>query len=159
MPLRFGPAESVFIVFRNAAKTTDRVVSVTRNGQELLRIQPPAPVPNTGSIAGDPSAQQIARGEIVQPGTYVFTTGDGRSREFKCDTLSAPLEIQGPWEVSFDPKWGGPSHVTFAKLDDWSKRPEDGIKYYSGLATYRANFHLDPEAVQRPGACWYRDLG
>jgi hypothetical protein len=46
-------------------------------------------------------------------------------------------EITGPWKVSFDPKWGGPANVTFDKLDDWSKRAEEGIKYYSGTATYR----------------------
>lgn len=50
-------------------------------------------------------------------------------------------EIVGPWEASFDPKRGGPaSAVTFEKLEDWSKRPESGIKYYSGTATYRTVF-------------------
>jgi hypothetical protein len=45
-----------------------------------------------------------------------------------------------PWTVSFDPKWGGPETVTFATLDDWSKRPEDGIKHYSGKAKYTTSF-------------------
>jgi len=50
-------------------------------------------------------------------------------------------EIAGPWEVTFDPKWGGPAKpVTFDKLQDWSKRPEEGVKYYSGHATYRTKF-------------------
>ena len=50
-------------------------------------------------------------------------------------------EIAGPWEVSFDPKWGGPAQpAKFDKLQDWSKRPEDGIKYYSGHAIYRTKF-------------------
>ena len=50
-------------------------------------------------------------------------------------------EITGPWQVSFDPKWGGPAQpVKFEKLQDWSKRPEEGIKYYSGHAIYRATF-------------------
>ena len=51
-------------------------------------------------------------------------------------------EITGPWAVAFDPKWGGPAKVTFDKLDDWSRRPEDGIKYYSGPA----NYHRPPLA-------------
>jgi hypothetical protein len=49
-------------------------------------------------------------------------------------------EITGPWNVSFDPQWGGPASVTFEKLEDWSKRPEPGIKYYSGTSTYRKAF-------------------
>jgi hypothetical protein len=50
--------------------------------------------------------------------------------------------LLGPWEVSFDPKWGGPAATSFSILQDWSKRPEDGIKYYSGMATYRKTFDL-----------------
>jgi hypothetical protein len=53
-------------------------------------------------------------------------------------------ELSGPWEVRFDPKWGGPERVTFAALDDWRKRPEDGIRFYSGKATYRHAFSLQP---------------
>jgi len=51
-------------------------------------------------------------------------------------------EIAGPWTVSFDPKWGGPERITFDRLQDWTVRPEEGIKYYSGTATYRKKFDL-----------------
>lgn len=55
---------------------------------------------------------------------------------------SAAVPIAGPWQVAFDPKWGGPATITFDKLDDWSTRPEPGIRFYSGRATYRATFDL-----------------
>jgi len=48
--------------------------------------------------------------------------------------------IDGEWDVSFDPKWGGPAHASFTKLEDWTKRPEVGIRYYSGTAIYRTTF-------------------
>jgi len=48
--------------------------------------------------------------------------------------------LEGSWEVSFDPRWGGPETVAFDKLEDWTKRPEQEIKYYSGIATYRKSF-------------------
>ena len=51
-------------------------------------------------------------------------------------------ELAGPWEVSFDPKWGGPEKAMFQILEDWTKRPEDGIKFYSGTAVYRKTFDL-----------------
>ena len=37
---------------------------------------------------------------------------------------------------------GGPANITFDKLDDWSTRPEPGIHFYSGRATYRTAFDL-----------------
>lgn len=54
--------------------------------------------------------------------------------------------LPGPWEVRFDPKWGGPERITFETLVDWSTRPEPGIRHYSGVATYRKTFEL-PSAV------------
>lgn len=54
--------------------------------------------------------------------------------------LAHIAEITGPWKVNFDPQWGGPASVKFDKLTDWTKRPEPGIRYYSGTATYQKNF-------------------
>ncbi len=51
------------------------------------------------------------------------------------------VRIAGPWQVSFDPKWGGPAEpVMFASLEDWTNRTEPGIRYYSGTAMYRTTF-------------------
>lgn len=50
--------------------------------------------------------------------------------------------LDGQWQVSFDPKWGGPADVTFDKLQDWTTRPEEGIKFYSGTAVYHKEFEL-----------------
>jgi len=55
-------------------------------------------------------------------------------------------EIGGPWDVMFDPDLGGPGKITFETLDDWTRRPEDGIRYYSGPATYRTTFDLPVSA-------------
>jgi len=65
--------------------------------------------------------------------------------------LKPVLEVAGSWELSFDPKWGGPERVTFEKLEDWATRPEDGIRYYSGTATYKNSFQwksASPDARQ-----------
>jgi hypothetical protein len=63
--------------------------------------------------------------------------------------------LQGAWELAFDPQWGGPARITFPSLQDWSKRPEDGIKYYSGIVTYRKSFDLPAGADKDI----YLDLG
>lgn len=61
------------------------------------------------------------------------------------------VEIRGPWEVRFDLKLGGPGAVTFETLDDWSKRPEEGIRHYSGVATYRTHFDLPAGTQKKAG--------
>jgi hypothetical protein len=66
-------------------------------------------------------------------------------------------ELTGAWEVSFDPKWGGPEKVAFDSLVDWTKRPEDGIKFYSGTAVYRKKFNL--AALPAAGQKLLLDLG
>jgi len=68
-------------------------------------------------------------------------------------------ELSGPWEVSFAPAWGGPAKATFETLQDWTKRPEKGIRYYSGTATYRKTFDLPPGALGRRPSAIFLDLG
>jgi hypothetical protein len=67
-------------------------------------------------------------------------------------------EISGPWQVQFDPAWGGPNEVVFETLTDWTKRPEDGIRFYSGKATYRMDLDI-PEAPRGSGRRVFIDLG
>jgi len=72
--------------------------------------------------------------------------------------FGAPHEVTGPWTVQFDPKWGGPESAVFEQLASWTQRPEGGIKYFSGTATYRKTFDL-PEALRGPGQRLTLDLG
>ncbi|WP_319589915.1 glycosyl hydrolase [uncultured Draconibacterium sp.] len=51
--------------------------------------------------------------------------------------------IDGEWELFFDPEWGGPGKVVFPELADWSKSDDQGIKYYSGKVDYTKTFNLD----------------
>jgi hypothetical protein len=66
--------------------------------------------------------------------------------------------LAGPWEISFDPRWGGPEKIVFEQLEDWTHRPEEGIRYYSGAATYSKQFDL-PAAALRPRSGLFLDLG
>ncbi len=72
--------------------------------------------------------------------------------------LAPVAELDGAWQVAFDPKWGGPAMATFESLVDWTQRPEPGIKYYSGKATYRQRFDAPAAALPSEGGI-YLDLG
>jgi hypothetical protein len=69
-------------------------------------------------------------------------------------------ELGGPWQVSFDPNFGGPKNpVVFARLEDWTKRAALGIRYYSGTAVYQRTFTWSPSAPGNRGAKVYLELG
>ncbi|WP_213807375.1 glycosyl hydrolase [Granulicella sp. dw_53] len=72
--------------------------------------------------------------------------GSTSTNEFR---LSPILTLTGTWQVSFDAKLRGPAQPqTFNKLTDWTTRPESGIRYYSGEAVYRKQFHLGTAPVR-----------
>ena len=92
----------------------------------------------------------VFRGPVSAP-----TLGKAE-HEHNFPKLHTIQKISGPWTVSFDPNWGGPESVLFVELEDWSKRSEEGIKYYSGTATYTNTFDFQ-EKVE--GARVFLDLG
>ncbi len=69
--------------------------------------------------------------------------------------LESVADLEGSWDVAFDPRWGGPEEVSFKTLQDWTEREERGIKYYSGIATYHKSFDLPHQSGRRV----YLDLG
>ena len=60
------------------------------------------------------------------------------------DEFASTAILGGSWTLRFDPKWGGPAEVSFDALQDWSKRREAGIRYYSGTVTYQKSFEWAP---------------
>ena len=63
-------------------------------------------------------------------------------------------EITGAWQVAFDPKWGGPARTEFPTLGDWTKHADDGIRHYSGTATYRKSFRWTGGVVPAGPSVW-----
>ncbi len=72
------------------------------------------------------------------------------------DKLVPLQQIEGEWNVSFDPSWGGPEEAVFPSLSDWSKNEDEGIKYYSGTAIYRKKFNFNSNMNERK---FYLHLG
>ncbi len=66
--------------------------------------------------------------------------------------------LDGPWTVQFDPAGGGPASCQFDSLSSWTQRPEEGIRFYAGTATYHKTFDLPPSARKESDRVWL-DLG
>ena len=165
VPMHFGPYESVFVIFRGQEQVeSDRIVAVLHNGRSILDTTGQY-LQTTPEVSALVKVTRDGNGRIQltcrEQGHYVLVAADGEKNAVEVGRLP-PVEALGePWSVQFDPKWGGPSRpVLFASLSDWVKRPEAGIRYYSGTARYRASFRVaDPDALRDQGIRFNMDLG
>ena len=67
-------------------------------------------------------------------------------------------ELNGNWNVSFQPNRGAPEMVAFDRLTSWSDNSIDGVKYFSGTATYSKAIQI-PEGALAEGGHYWLDLG
>jgi len=132
------------------------------NDEEIARLMKHMPLPAMPSFASDIDIALTSKGhlhaEIWLPGNYETTSARGKTSRFEVEELPQSLEITGPWELSFPPKWGAPSQVTLPQLISWSESPEPGVKYFSGTATYAKTFLLTDDWT-KPQQRVYLDLG
>jgi hypothetical protein len=66
--------------------------------------------------------------------------------------------VSGPWDVSFPPNLGAPEKIQLAKLESWTANADQGVKYFSGTATYTKTVQAPPNWFQT-GAKILLDLG
>jgi len=77
--------------------------------------------------------------------------------------------LDGPWKVHFSKDWGAPEETTFQELISWTNSETEGIKYFSGTATYNKSFqfengvnenqkvYLDLGEISKVGEVWLND--
>lgn len=107
--------------------------------KSMPRPDQPAPGNALQLVRG---AKGLIEAQVSQAGVYELRMADGKPKKLEVPSVPEPIALRGSWEVSFTPGWGTPESVTFDALTDWTKRPEDGIRDYSGRATYRKTFEL-----------------
>lgn len=91
-------------------------------------------------------------------GKMTYITSSGRTESVQAKSVPTPIELTGAWDVSFPPNLGAPAAVTFDKLMSWSVSPDNGIRYFSGIATYKKQFTLPADRFAK-GYSLELDLG
>jgi len=158
VPVELGPSGSVFVLFRKAAPVeAERIVSISRSGVPMIDDAGLRP-----SSVGRPFVMRNPTGSLTflasSAGEYSLKTASGRSKVVKIPDFDSQMEIEGPWELSFPPKWGAPDHVTLDRLRSWSEHSDPGVKYFSGAATYTKAFETRPGFLT-PQRRIFLDLG
>ena len=155
VPLHLDPSGSVFVVFQRSTAGDDPVVSV-QAAQSLFGRE--------AAGEGTPSVEAPVRrgaGVVItawQNVAYALTTASGRKLEAVASDLPAPAPLTGAWKVVFPPKLAAPPEAVLDHLVSWTDSNDDGIKFFSGTATYLKDFDLG-RAYFGPGRRQFLDLG
>ncbi len=94
-----------------------------------------------------------------EPGHYEWITASGKTNREDIESVAAPVELAGPWRLNFPPHWGAPASITLTNLMDWINCADDGVKHFSGTATYVKTFDLPAESLKAFGQNVCLDLG
>ncbi len=96
--------------------------------------------------------------QTFHSGDYEVAMASGKKLSAATATLPQPLTIAGPWNLAFPPKLGAPATATFDRLMSWTESSDDGVKYFSGTATYEKDIEI-PAAYLGTGRKLFLDLG
>jgi len=67
------------------------------------------------------------------------------------------VEVKIPWTLRFPDGKGAPTSVPMPELVSWTEVAQDGVKHFSGTATYVGR--MDVSRLDRTGAEYWLDLG
>ncbi len=160
------PDGEVFFL-SNPSSTAGEVVCRFR----VKGLQPEWWNPLTGERRALPRSQSTTDGRTeislslagTESGFVVFrrrALAFDRQRNHGASTANHPaLELAGPWEVSFPPRLGAPAGVRLERLASLAEHPDPGVKYFSGVATYRTSFDWSPVRNATRTAPAILDLG
>ncbi len=72
--------------------------------------------------------------------------------------LPGPQDVSGTWNLSFPPNWGAPPSVTLDKLISWTGHTNNGVRYFSGTASYEKEIEISADRLSAGRELWL-DLG
>ncbi|MEN8156849.1 MAG: glycosyl hydrolase, partial [Bacteroidota bacterium] len=76
----------------------------------------------------------------MSPGSEDLLNKEPMFGAFIEEHLIKVMELEGPWEVNFPESSAGEGTVIFDSLISWNNRPEDGVRFFSGIASYHKAF-------------------
>ena len=100
-------------------------------------------IPRLADVRQPPPEWEWRDGGILawRPQSFELSRTDGTTQALSA-APSAPIEVKGAWQVAFPAGWDAPAFVTFPELLPWNEHQDDGVKYFSGTATYTRSVAL-----------------
>jgi hypothetical protein len=86
----------------------------------------------------------VTRLKTDMAGKFTATTSSGKTWNVEAPVPPAPILLSDAWKVDFQPGRGAPATAELPRLISWSDHEEQGIRYFSGHATYHNQVIVPP---------------
>lgn len=127
--------------------------------EEKIRTLAGGPIPDPEAPpVFEPTGGESSGMTFWKNGDFSFKNSIGVTSSLRIRNIEEPVEIGGPWQVSFPPDLGAPNRIVLPDLISLRKHPEAGVKYFSGTAAYTNAFHF-PSKLLGSERRLYLDLG
>ncbi len=138
VPITFAPYETYFVVFRKGDSSNHYTEVITSDQQSpLIRYTP--------------------KGfHFLQEGNFELRNG---TRSLQIENNSEIVKLDGAWKLYFPKGWGAPDSISLPALVSWSEVPNEGVRYFSGIASYHKTFEFKRTSNSLEGYRVYLDLG
>jgi hypothetical protein len=87
-------------------------------------------------------------------GEYLLSDG----RFVRASKLPQPIDIAGPWQISFPASVGAPESIVLTNLTSLRCCDNPAVRYFSGTAAYKTSFEVASELTKGNQHLWL-DLG
>lgn len=159
IPLRMESFGSQFILFQKSSDGKDSVVELTKDGSRVRSVKDPVDIMSELS----PAVHAATNGELSllvwEAAVYAVDFKKGTSSTVNVQDLPLPETVSEDWSVTFQKDRSAPEGpIAFDQLISWTERPEAGIKYFSGTASYEKAITIAGERL-KAGRRVYLDLG
>ncbi|HEY4324027.1 MAG TPA: glycosyl hydrolase [Mucilaginibacter sp.] len=98
----------------------------------------------------------------LEPNDAVFVVFKGHtsiaSRVVAAKKETVLASIGGKWDLGFQKDRGAPEKISMEKLDSWTANADNGVKYFSGTATYSKKITASASWLKKGDRLWL-DLG
>jgi hypothetical protein len=156
---RAGDADIYFVANRtDRPLDTEARFRVSGKQAELWHPDTGVTGPAEYTIAGGRTTVPLHLAERESVFVVFRRPAAAESRTLPHPATSTAATLSGPWDVTFQPNLGAPPKIQLTKLEAWTANPDDGVKYFSGTATYTETVEAAPSWF-RPGAKVLLHLG
>jgi hypothetical protein len=84
---------------------------------------------------------------FFKEGKFLLTNSQGKQTAITVKDLGKKLDLNSNWTVNFPAGLGAPSTIILENLSSLHKHPNEGVKHFSGTATYRKEFTIAETAI------------